>query len=135
MDENKPNPSNKKILMIDDDLALLELFTTVFNSAGFNLSVAKNGTEALEKAKIEKPDLILLDIMLPDINGLEVLKRLKRDPETSHVPIWMITNLAEQISRETASSLGASDYLVKASLTPKQICDKVNAFFNGTPST
>jgi len=135
MDENEPTPSNKKILMIDDDLAFLELYGTVFNSAGFNFSVAKNGIEALEKAKLEKPDLILLDIMLPDINGLEVLKRLKRDPETSPSTIWMITNLAEQISRETASSLGASDYLVKASHTPKQICDKVNAFFSGTPST
>ena len=83
MDENEPTPSNKKILMIDDDLAFLELYGTVFNSAGFNFSVAKNGIEALEKAKLEKPDLILLDIMLPDINGLEVLKRLKRDPETS----------------------------------------------------
>lgn len=123
------NPG-KKILFVDDDINVVQLYTAVFSEAGFNVSIAKNGLEALEKAENEKPALILLDIMLPDLNGLDVLKKLKQNPETADIAIWMITNLAEQVNRETASSLGASDYLVKSSHTPKQVCAKIQGFLN-----
>ncbi|OGY21399.1 MAG: hypothetical protein A2113_04350 [Candidatus Woykebacteria bacterium GWA1_44_8] len=121
----------KKILLVDDDSSFTQLYAAVFSSVGFNYSVASTGVEALEKAKIEKPDLILLDIMMPDINGLEVLKRLKANPETNHTPVWMITNLAEQIDQETAADLGAAGYLVKSAYAPKQVCAKISAFFAG----
>ena len=125
----------KKILLIDDDPTFTRLYTAVFNSEGLSLLIATNGAQGLQEAAIQKPDLILLDIMLPDIDGLDVLKRLKRSPETANITVWMITNLAEHLNEETATSLGATDYLVKASYTPKQVMEKVKDFFeNKAPS-
>ena len=97
-----------------------------------NFSLAKNGVEALQGAAIKQPDLILLDIMLPDINGLDVLKKLKQDSNTANIPVWMISNLSEQLNIDHAKSLGAEDYLIKASYTPNQVVDKINSFFQGS---
>ncbi len=121
----------KKILFVDDDQHIVQLYTAVFTRAGFNFSIATNGLEAIEKAAAEKPDLLLLDIMLPDLNGLEVLKKLKQNPQTSDITVWMLTNLPEQLNQETAQSYGASDYLVKSAYTPKQVLEKIYAHFVG----
>ena len=118
-----------KILLIDDDPTFTQLYSSVFRIQKINLSVAKTGAEGLQKAGEEQPDLILLDIMLPDINGFDVLKRLKEDPRTSKITVWVISNLAEQVNKDTARSLGAKDYLVKASNTPNQVVEKINSFF------
>jgi len=118
----------KKILLVDDDPTFTRLYGSVFKIQGLNFSIATNGVEALQKTVSEKPDLILLDIMLPDISGMEVLEKLKGDPQTKHITVWMITNLAEQLNQETAASLGATDYLVKASNTPLKIVEKIKAF-------
>ncbi|OGY25796.1 MAG: hypothetical protein A2Z24_00505 [Candidatus Woykebacteria bacterium RBG_16_44_10] len=118
-----------KILLIDDDPTFTQLYSSVFRIQKINLSVAKTGAEGLQKAGEEQPDLILLDIMLPDINGFDVLKRLKEDPRTSKITVWVISNLAEQVNKDTARSLGAKDYLVKASNTPNQVVAKINSFF------
>ena len=119
-----------KILFVDDDQHIVQLYSAVFSKAGFNFSTASNGLEAIEKAGTEKPDLLLLDIMLPDLNGLEVLKKLKQNPQTADITVWMITNLPEQMNEETAQSYGASDYLVKSAYTPKQVISKILAFFD-----
>jgi DNA-binding response OmpR family regulator len=124
----------KKILFVDDDQQIIQLYGAVFTQFGFAFSVARNGLEAIEKAESEKPALILLDIMLPDLNGLDVLKKLKQNPETANIDVWMISNLAEQVNKETATSLGANDYLVKSSYTPKQVCAKIQAFFDSQGS-
>ncbi len=118
----------KKILLVDDDPTFTRLYGSVFKIQGLNFSIAANGVEALQKTVSEKPDLILLDVMLPDISGMEVLKKLKGDPQTKHITVWMITNLAEQLNQKTAASLGATDYLVKASNTPLKIVEKIKAF-------
>jgi two-component system alkaline phosphatase synthesis response regulator PhoP len=123
--------TGQKILLIDDDPAFRELYSAVFQVNGINFSLASNGMEGMEKAKAEKPALVLLDIMLPDMNGFDVLKSLKQNQETSSIPVWMISNLAEQTNRETAASLGATDYLFKANHTPKLVSDKIKAFFDG----
>jgi CheY-like chemotaxis protein len=108
---------SKKVLLADDDPSFTQLCTSIFQSAGINFSIAQNGLEAIEKAKNEQPTLILLDIMMPDIDGFEVLKKLKQDPTTSNIPVWMLTNLAQQLNQETAVSLGAEGYIVKAETT------------------
>ena len=113
---------------MDDDPTFTRLYGSVFKIQGLNFSIATNGVEALQKTVSEKPDLILLDIMLPEISGMEVLKKLKGDPQTKHITVWMITNLAEQLNQETAASLGAADYLVKASNTPLKVVEKIKAF-------
>ena len=118
-----------KILLVDDDPTITQLYSSVFRIQKINFSIAKNGAEGLQKASEEQPDLILLDIMLPDINGFDVLKRLKEDPRTNKITVWVISNLAEQVNKDTAKSLGAQDYLVKASNTPNQVVAKINSFF------
>ena len=121
--------SGQQILLVDDDPDFIEIYSATFRAADFNFSIAKNGPEAIEKATTEKPALILLDLMLPNIDGFEVLKRLKQSPETAAIPVWMITNLAEQLNQTIATSLGAADYLVKASVTPQQVCEKIKGSF------
>ena len=118
-----------KILLVDDDPTFIQLYSSVIRIQKINLSITKNGIEALQKASEEQPNLILLDIMLPDINGFDVLKRLKEDPRTNKITVWVFSNLAEQINKDTAKSLGAQDYLVKASNTPNQVVAKINSFF------
>lgn len=118
-----------KILLVDDDPTFTKLYSSVFGINKINLSIAKNGAEGLQKAAEEKPNLILLDIMLPDINGFDVLKNLKQDPRTNKITVWVISNLAEQLNKNTAKSLGADDYLVKASYTPNQVIEKIKTFF------
>lgn len=126
-------PLPKKVLLADDDPSFTQLYTSVFKSAGIDFSIAQNGLEAVEKAKKEQPTLILLDIMMPDLDGFEVLKKLKQDPVTSNIPVWMITNLAEQLNQETATSLGASGYIVKAETMPNQVLAKIKEYFNQLP--
>ena len=121
-----------KILLVDDDPYFTQLYSAVFQANGLNFAVANNGAQALLMAKAEQPDLILLDIMLPDMDGMEVLKRLKQDQATAAITIWMITNLAEQLKKDVATSLGAADYLVKASYTPKQVVERINSYFGKT---
>src|SRR3989344_1811011 len=115
--------SKKKILLVDDDANILVLYSAVFRHFGFNFSLAKNGKEAIEKAKVEKPAL-----MLPDINGFGVLRNLKESTDTKDVPIWMLSVLAEQSNQDRALDLGADRYLVKSAYTPQQICEKIKDF-------
>ncbi|MCH8821528.1 response regulator [Patescibacteria group bacterium] len=119
---------NSKVLLVDDDANLLELYSTVFRKNNLNFVIAKNGNQALDKATSEKPNLILLDIMLPDVNGFDVLKQLRANPETKGITIWMLTVLAEQSNKTKAQELGADDYIVKSSYTPQQIVAKVKEF-------
>ena len=121
--------SENKILLVDDDQNIIDLYSRVFAEYGFKFSIAKNGREAIEKAEMEKPSLILLDIMLPDINGFDVLKALKENPANEKVTIWVLSVLAEQANLDRARALGADDYLVKSSYTPGQICEKIQKFF------
>lgn len=118
-----------KILLVDDDQNIIDLYSNVFLECGFKFSTAKNGREAIEKAESYKPSLILLDIMLPDLNGFDVLKSLKENPATENLTIWILSVLAEQVNLDRARSLGADDYLVKSAYTPAQICEKIQKFF------
>jgi len=121
--------NNQKILLVDDNPNIIDLYSSVFLEYGFKFSTAKNGREAIEKAEAEKPSLILLDIMLPDLNGFDVLKTLKENPSTESLTVWVLSVLAEQANLDRARSLGADDYLVKSSYTPAQICEKIQKFF------
>ena len=119
---------SKKILLIDDDPTFIDISTRAFKEAKIAFATAFNGIEAMEKAKTERPALILLDIMMPGIDGFAVLNKLKAAPETAKIPVWMITNLPGEMNKELAASLGASDYLVKVENTPSKVCEKINFF-------
>mgnify|MGYP001034159188 CR=1 FL=1 len=115
----------KKILIVEDDKFLRELISRKLQQQGFSVSEAVDGTEGLQKAKEEKPDLILLDLILPGIDGFEVLTRIKQDPYISSIPVLILSNLGQKEEVERGLKLGAIDYLVKAHFTPSEIIEKV----------
>jgi DNA-binding response OmpR family regulator len=102
-----------KILVVDDEPDLLELIDVNLTAAGYTVLVAANGKEALQKARAAAPALVILDVMLPELDGLEVCKCLRQDPATSAIPILMLTARAAEIDRILGLELGADDYVTK----------------------
>jgi len=105
--------ARKKILLIDDEPEVIETVKFLLNLKNFDVVDARDGVEGLAKAREEKPDLILLDIMLPSMNGYEVCANLKRDPETSDIPVLFLTARDDTDSVMRAHRAGADDYIVK----------------------
>ena len=120
------SPSAKKILVVDDEADVLDLVCMNLRAAGYNVAAAENGAIALQKAKAEKPDLIVLDLMLPEMNGLEVCKALKKDDLTSTVPIIMLTAKTEEVDRIVGLELGADDYVAKP-FSPRELVLRVKS--------
>lgn len=114
-----------KILLIDDDEAIMTVFSTVLTKDGNAVVTANNGQTGLEKAKTEKPDLILLDQVLPDIQGNEVLKTLKQDLDTKDVPVAILSNFGQNELIQEAINSGASDYILKYQIEPQDLINKV----------
>lgn len=102
-----------KILIVDDEEESLKRLSAILNDYGYVLKTARNGLEALERTKEFSPDLIFLDIMMPEMDGYEVCKRLKEDPSTQHIPVVMVTALADRKSRIKGLEMGAHDFLTK----------------------
>ncbi|MFH1401559.1 MAG: response regulator [Parcubacteria group bacterium] len=115
----------KKILFIEDESALQKTFGDLLEAKGYRLVSALDGEIGLALAKKEKPDLILLDIILPKINGLEIMGKLKADPETKAIPIIILTNLESVNNVGKALELGATTYLVKAQYSLDEILEKI----------
>ncbi len=118
----------KTILIIEDDKFLRELFVRKLIKEGFKVSEAIDGEEGLKKIKEEKPDLVLLDLILPGIDGFEILSRLKEESILSTIPVIILSNLGQREEIEKGLNLGAKDYLVKALFTPGEIIDKIKAY-------
>jgi DNA-binding response OmpR family regulator len=115
----------KKILIIEDDPFLNEMYATKFSQSGFQIEIAIDGQEGLRKIKTIKPDLILLDIVLPKIDGFEVLKTVKEDAKLNKIPIVLLTNLGQKKEVEKGLALGADEYVIKAHFTPTAVVAKV----------
>ena len=113
-----------KILVIDDEPDAVELIAFNLQGAGFQVVTAADGAEALRKARSTAPDLILLDLMLPEIDGLEVCKLLRRDPATAGIPIVMLTAKASEVDRILGLELGAEDYITKP-FSPRELVLRV----------
>lgn len=105
--------SKKKVLVIDDDLVVEKLVTTLLQSRSYNVITASDGVKGLEKAKNECPDLILLDIVMPIMDGYEVCDELKKDKDTKEIPIIMLTSEESREAIKSAYQAGANDYIVK----------------------
>ncbi|PIV46994.1 response regulator [bacterium (Candidatus Gribaldobacteria) CG02_land_8_20_14_3_00_41_15] len=116
---------NKKILVIEDDNMISSMYKTKFEAEGFAVFIADDGAKGLELAKQEKPDIIMLDVILPRLDGFSVLEELKKDSATKDIPVIMLTNLGTEEDKVKGEKLGAADYLVKASLTPGQVSQKI----------
>lgn len=115
----------KKILFIEDESALQKTFGEILKQEGYEMISALDGKTGLRLAKEKKPDLILLDLILPKIHGFEVLKKLKEDKETKDIPIIVLTNLEGIGDVEKAIELGATTYLVKAQYTLEEVVEKI----------
>lgn len=123
--KKKENKTGARVLLVEDDDFLRKICKTKMEREGFNVSVAINGKEALKKIIEGDPQIVLLDIILPIMDGFEVLKRVKEDSSKSSVPIIMLTNLGQESEIEKGFKLGAEDYIVKAHLTVGEIIEKV----------
>ena len=123
-----PTVSKKALFLIDDDPSIIKVYTEKFAlHPHFTVQSATNGKEGLEKLAKFIPDLILLDIMMPKLDGFDVLEELKKDERLKKVPVIMLTNLGDSTDKAEALKKGADDYLVKALHTPKEIVEKVEA--------
>lgn len=116
-----------KILIVEDDAVMLKIYHKKFEIEGFEVVTASDGEAGLEKIKSEKPDLVLMDIMLPKLNGMEAIEKAKADPAISKIPIVVLTNLSTTVDADTAVKKGAAGYLIKSEVTPAQVVSKVKA--------
>ena len=115
----------KKILIIEDDKLLANLLTKKLEKEGYEVSVSPQGDKGLTEAKKIKPDLILLDIIMPAMDGFEVMKELKKDEELVKIPIIIVSNSGQPVEISKARELGARDWLIKAEFDPQEVVDKV----------
>ena len=120
-----------KILIIEDDPLMQRMYQKAFAFDGYEVLVASDGVEGLETIRTEKPTLVLLDVMMPKMNGLEVLEKVKADPEIKNTPIIMLTNLAGSADAEKALSQGAVKYIIKSEQEPKAVVAMVKEIMAG----
>ncbi|MCG3110824.1 MAG: response regulator [Candidatus Manganitrophus sp. SB1] len=114
----------KKVLIVDDEEFVRQLIQIKLKFCGIETVEAGNGVEAIEKAVSERPDLILLDVMMPKMNGFEACQRLKANQETSHIPIIMLTARGDPSAKERGENAGALEYLTKP-FSPQKLAERV----------
>ncbi len=119
----------KKILIIEDERGLADMYKLKFEKEGFHVLLAGEGESGIKMAQSELPDLILLDIVMPGIDGFEVLRRLRADPLTENLKIFVFSNLGQDDEIERGLQEGADKYLIKANLTPGQLLTKIEETF------
>jgi len=122
---NEKSEKPKKILMIEDDIFLRKIYRDKLTRAGFEFIEATNGEEGLGKILSEKPDLVLLDLILPRKNGFDVLTEMKMNVSVHHIPVVILSNLAQESDRKRGLALGAEDYLVETEVTLAEVVEKV----------
>ena len=117
------------ILVVEDDSLLLDLYRLKLAEEGFAVVTAMNGREGFEAALASQPELILLDILMPEVDGYAALRLLKTDPKTKAIPVIIFSNLSQDEEIKKGLRLGADDYVIKTSLTPTQLAEKVKEYF------
>jgi CheY-like chemotaxis protein len=120
-----------KVLIVEDDPLMSRMYQKIFTFEKYEVEMAADGEECLTKAASVNPTVILLDVMMPKMNGLEALERLKASDATKHIPVIMLTNLAGQQDAETALSKGAVKYIIKSEHEPKEVADMVKEIIAG----
>lgn len=115
----------QKILICEDDPLISRMYETVFKFEGFEVDVARNGEEGVEHARKHLPKMILLDVMMPKMSGIEVLENLKANPSTKNIPVVVLTNLSGINDAQRALELGAVKFIVKSKNKPKEIVAQI----------
>ncbi|MEN8252793.1 MAG: response regulator [Patescibacteria group bacterium] len=119
-----------KVLIIEDDTLISRMYQQVFSFEGFEVVMVEDSLSGVERAKAEKPDIIFCDIMMPKMNGLEILSTLKSDAQTKSIPVVMLTNMSGTQDSKTAMDKGAYAYMVKSEFKPKEIAQKAKEFLD-----
>lgn len=124
----------QKILLVEDDLILVQMYEIKFKHAGYDVQTAFDGEQGLEKMRNFKPDLVLLDIMMPKINGKVFIDKVKQDQELKNIPIAILTNVNNPQDRIEFMRNGAEAFFIKSDMTPEQIVEGVKAILNEGPA-
>jgi DNA-binding response OmpR family regulator len=119
-----------KILFVDDDNFLRKVYEAELKEKNFDVILAQDGEEGLEKAQLEDPDLIILDMIMPKKSGFEVLTELQRNPKTRNIPVIILSNLGQEDDKKKGVDLGAVDYLIKDNITLGILVEKINQYLN-----
>lgn len=119
------NSKQKKILLVEDDDALASVYQTRLQAEGFDVKRVPNGEDALAAALEYKPDLVILDVMMPKVSGFDVLDIMRNTPETAKIKIIMLTALSQESDKERAKSLGVDDYLVKSQVVIADVVERI----------
>lgn len=115
----------KKIMIVEDDAFVMDIYKLKLTQDGYDVMLAADGSEAVEKLKSAKPNLILLDIQMPKMSGLEVLEKIKKDDNLKNIPVILLTNLSQKAEITKGLELGANDYLIKSHFTPSEVLSKI----------
>ena len=116
----------KKVLIIEDEELVAEILEKKLKEAGYNVEVARDGEEGLNKMRKRKPDLVLLDIIMPKKGGFEVMEEMRKDENLKDIDVMVISNSGQPVELDKAKALGAKDWLIKTEFDPQEVLDKVN---------
>lgn len=120
--------TNKKILLIEDDKDQILLYQTKFELSGYDFVAAENGAKGLAMAEKEKPDIILIDLLMAGMGGIEVLEKLKKNPKTKNIPAVIVTNLDKHDLAQKAMELGALDFIIKSRVPLREMMSRIGSF-------
>ena len=127
--------SKEKILLVEDDSFLSNMYATKLELEGYEVDIAEDGEVGYEKAVSGNPDVVLLDIMLPKLDGFGVLEKMKSNASTQNIPVILLTNLSQNEDIQKGLALGANDYLVKAHFMPSEVVAKIKKLISGEGQT
>lgn len=119
-----------KVLLVEDDEMLHGMYTQKFKNQGYDVVSAYNGADGVKLAESEHPDIILLDVIMPKMDGFVALKKIRKGETTAKIPVVLLTNLGQEEDVRKGRELGANDYFIKANHTPQEVVDKVKALLN-----
>ena len=119
-----------KVLLVEDDEMLHGMYTQKFKTQGYEVVSAYNGADGVKLAETEHPDVILLDVIMPKMDGFVALKKIRKDVATAKIPVILLTNLGQEEDVRKGRELGANDYFIKANHTPSEVVEKVKALLN-----
>lgn len=128
---NQPPPAKPMgtILLVEDDLPMVKMYSTKLQSEGFAIETASDGEEGLAKIKEQKVDLVLLDLMIPKLGGMQLLEIVKNDQNLKKTPIVILSNLSQDQDIKRARELGVEHFLIKSNYTPSQVVEVVRSYF------
>ena len=121
----------KKVVIVEDDLAISQMYRMKFEAEGYDVATAENGQIGLEVIEDFKPDVVLLDMMMPQMNGDEVLKVMRQNDWGKDTPVMILTNVGKEEASKELAALNVHSYIVKAEMTPKQVAEQVKAVLGG----